>query len=72
MNKMLMYDECDETYREVIDVKELREHILKRIEEYKKVGKIINQTMPYCGEYQRHFEIKALQSFLNDLEVEDD
>ena len=28
MKKILMYDKYDETYREVIDVKELREQIL--------------------------------------------
>ena len=36
MNKILMYDKYDETYREVIDVKELKEYILKRIEEIEK------------------------------------
>ena len=44
--------------------KELVDKIKAKIEEYKKDGKIINQTMPYCGEYINHFEIKALQSLL--------
>lgn len=41
-----------------------KDKIKAKIEEYKKDGKIINQTMPYCGEYINHFEIKALQSLL--------
>lgn len=57
MNKILMYDQYDETYREVIDVKELREYILKKIEEVKD------------GTYDAEI---VLQSFLKDLEVEDD
>lgn len=57
MNKMLMYDKYDETYREVIDVKELKEYILKKIEEVKD------------GTYDAKI---VLQLFLKDLEVEDD
>ena len=57
MKKILMYDKYDETYREVIDVKELREYILKKIEEVKD------------GTYDAKI---ILQSFLKDLEVEDD
>lgn len=57
MNKMLMYDQYDETYREVIDVKELKKYILKKIEELKD------------GTYDAKI---VLQSFLKDLEVEDD
>lgn len=57
MNKILIYDKYDETYREVIDVKELREYILKKIEEVKD------------GTYDAKI---VLQSFLKDLEVEDD
>lgn len=30
MKKILIYDKYDETYREVIDVKELKEYILKK------------------------------------------
>lgn len=57
MNKILIYDKYDETYREVIDVKELREYILKKIEKVK----------------DGTFDAKiVLQSFLKDLEVEDD
>ena len=41
-----------------------KDKIKAKIEEYKKDGKIINQTMLYCGEYINHFEIKALQSLL--------
>lgn len=44
--------------------KKVKDKIKAKIEEYKKDGKIINQTMPYCGEYINHFEIKALQSLL--------
>ena len=44
--------------------KKWEDKIKAKIEEYKKDGKIINQTMPYCGEYINHFEIKALQSLL--------
>ncbi len=57
MKKMLIWDKYDETYREVIDVKELREYILKKIEELKD------------GTYDAKI---VLQSFLKDLEVEDD
>jgi len=57
MEKILIYDKYDETYREVIDVKELREYILKRIEEVKD------------GTYDAKI---VLKSFLKDLEVEDD
>lgn len=57
MEKFLIYDKYDETYREVIDVKELREYLLKRIEEVKD------------GTYDAKI---VLQSFLRDLEVEDD
>ena len=57
MKKLLIYDKYDETYREVIDVKELKEYLLKRIEKVK----------------DGTFDAKIiLQSFFKDLEVEDD
>ena len=57
MKKILIYDKYDETYREVIDVKELKEYLLKKIEEVKD------------GTYDAKI---VLQSFIEDLEVEDD
>lgn len=57
MKKMLIWDKYDDCYREVIDVKELREYILKKIEEVKD------------GTYDAKI---ILQTFLKDLEVEDD
>ena len=39
-----------------------------KIEEYKKDGIIKNQTMPYVGEYIKHFEIKALQELIEERE----
>lgn len=57
MKSFLIYDQYDETYREVIDVKELKEYILKKIEEIKD------------GTYDAKI---VLQSFIEDLEVEDD
>lgn len=73
MNKMLMYDECDETYREVIDVKELKEYILKRIEEIENTGiDVAWEQINYTIREQDRTKIQVLQSFLEDLEVEDD
>ena len=76
MNKMLMYDQYDETYREVIDVKELREYILKRIEELEKKEKEkLKGTKGqdrYLIKQEYMYKRNILQSFLKDLEVEDD
>lgn len=66
MNKILMYDECDETYREVIDVKELKEYILKKIDILEKLQK----EMPNNKEIR--IKIIVYKEFLKDLEVEDD
>lgn len=75
MDKILMYDKYDETYREVIDVKELREYILKRIEEIENEIEQLrtekNVTFD-SGIYKLTIQKEALQSFLKDLEVEDD
>lgn len=73
MKKILMYDKYDETYREVIDVKELREYILKRIEEIENTGiDIAWEKINYTIREQDRTKIQVLQSFLKDLEVEDD
>ena len=73
MKKMLMYDKYDETYREVIDVKELREYILKRIEEIENTGiDVAWEQINYTIREQDRAKIQVLQSFLKDLEVEDD
>lgn len=66
MNKMLMYDKYDETYREVIDVKELREYIQTKIKELEQKRKEVD------GIYMYIREIRFLQTLLKDLEVEDD
>lgn len=66
MNKMLMYDQYDETYREVIDVKELKEYILKKINMLEKLQK----EMPNNEEIR--IKIIVYKEFLKDLEVEDD
>ena len=71
MKKILMYDKYDETYREVIDVKELKEYILKRIEEIENTG-IDGAWINYTIREQDRAKIQVLQSFLKDLEVEDD
>lgn len=73
MNKILMYDKYDETYREVIDVKELKEYILKRIEEIENTGiDVAWEQINYTIREQDRAKIQVLQSFLEDLEVEDD
>ena len=73
MKKILMYDKYDETYREVIDVKELKEYILKRIEEIENTGiDIAWEQINYTIREQDRAKIQVLQSFLKDLEVEDD
>lgn len=66
MNKMLMYDECDETYREVIDVKELKEYIIKKIDILEKLQKEIPNNK------EIGIKIIVYKEFLKDLEVEDD
>lgn len=73
MKKILMYDKYDETYREVIDVKELKEYILKRIEEIENTGiDVAWEQINYTIREQDRAKIQVLQSFLKDLEVEDD
>ena len=73
MNKILMYDKYDETYREVIDVKELKEYILKRIEEIENTEiDVAWEQINYTIREQDRAKIQVLQSFLEDLEVEDD
>lgn len=73
MKKILMYDKYDETYREVIDVKELKEYILKRIEEIENTGiDVAWEQINYTIREQDRAKIQVLQSFLEDLEVEDD
>lgn len=76
MNKILMYDECDETYREVIDVKELKEYILKKIEELDKEEKEkLKGTKGqdrYSIKQEYMYKRNIVQSFLKDMEVEDD
>ena len=41
-----------------------KDKIQAEIEELKSKGKIINQTLPYCGEYKYHKEIKVLEKLL--------
>lgn len=73
MKKNLIYDKYDETYREVIDVKELKEYILKRIEEIENTGiDVAWEQINYTIREQDRAKIQVLQSFLEDLEVEDD
>ena len=73
MKKILIYDKYDETYREVIDVKELKEYILKRIEEIENTGiDVAWEQINYTIREQDRAKIQVLQSFLKDLEVEDD
>ena len=73
MKKMLMYDKYDETYREVIDVKELKEYILKRIEETDNTAiDVAWEQINYTIREQDRAKIQVLQSFIEDLEVEDD
>ena len=76
MKSFLIYDQYDETYREVIDVKELREYILKRIEELEKKEKEkLKGTKGqdrYLIKQEYMYKRNILQSFLKDLEVEDD
>ena len=71
MKKMLMYDEYDETYREVIDVKELREYLLKRIEELEKYRDKFDESNMLQDVIIKQNQIQVVQSLLKDLEVED-
>ena len=71
MKKMLMYDEYDETYREVIDVKELREYLLKRIEELEKYRDKFDERNMLQDVIIKQNQIQVVQALLKDLEVED-
>lgn len=81
MKKMLIYDKYDNKYRDVIDVKELKEYILEKIEELD----IEIQQCEYADddieEYKQDMENEkrillkykvVWKSLLTDLEVEDD
>lgn len=72
MKSFLIYDQYDETYREVIDVKELKEYILKKIEELKKYRDKFDERNMLKDVIIEQNKIQVLQSFLEDLEVEDD
>lgn len=69
MNKILMYDQYDETYREVIDVKELAKYIQDLIIKIKNEKVSDNFITVSQG---RLDTIIVLDTILNDLEVEDD
>ena len=69
MKKNLMYDKYDETYREVIDVKELKEYIQDltiKIKNEKVKDEFITASRAKLD------AIIVLDKILNDLEVEDD
>ena len=68
MEKMLMYDQYDETYREVIDVKELKEYIEDLIIKVKNepVEGIITE------EHLKGSIINILNKTIENLEVKDD
>lgn len=69
MKKNLMYDKYDETYREVIDVKELRKYIQDltiKIKNEKVKDEFITASRAKLD------AIIVLDKILNDLEVEDD
>ena len=66
MNKMLIYDKYDETYREVIDVKELREYIQDltiKIKNEKVKDEFITASRAKLD------TVIILDNILNDLEV---
>lgn len=69
MNKMLIYDKYDETYREVIDVKELAKYIQDLIIKIKNEKVNDNFITISQGKLDK---IIVLGKILNDLEVEDD
>ena len=66
MKKILMYDKYDETYREVIDVKELKEYIQDL------TIKIKNEKVKYefiTASRAKLDTVIILDNILNDLEV---
>ena len=69
MNKILIYDKYDETYREVIDVKELAKYIQDLIIKIKNEKVSDNFITISQGKLDK---IIVLGKILNDLEVEDD
>jgi hypothetical protein len=69
MKKMLIWDKYDETYREVIDVKELAKYIQDLIIKIK--DKKI-EDMFITASQGKLDTIIVLDTILNDLEVEDD
>lgn len=72
MNKYLMYDKYDDTYREVVDVKELKEYLLKRIEEIENTAiDVAWEQINYTIREQDRAKIQVLQSLLKDLEEKD-
>lgn len=69
MKIMTMWDKYDETYREVIDVKELREYIQDltiKVKNEKVKDEFITTSRAKLD------TIIVLDNILNDLEVEDD
>lgn len=68
MNKMLIYDKYDETYREVIDVKELKKYIEDLI------IKVRNEPVEgiITEEHLKASLINILNKTIKKLEVEDD
>ena len=64
MKKILMYDKYDETYREVIDVKELKEYIQDL------TIKIKNEKVKdeFITTSRAKLDIIILDNILNDLE----
>ncbi len=69
MNKMLMYDQYNETYREVIDVKELAKYIQDLIIKIKNEKVSDNFITISQGNLDK---IIVLGKILEDLEVEND
>ena len=69
MKKMLMYDEYDETYTEVVDVQDLKQYIqdlIIKIKDEKIKDMFITTSQAKLD------TIIILDNILNDLEVEDD
>ena len=69
MSKMLIYDKYDETYREVIDVKELVKYIQDLIIKIKNEKVSDNFITISQGKLDK---IILLGKIIEDLEVEDD
>lgn len=69
MNKILMYDKYDKIYREVIDIKELREYIQDLIVKVKN-EKVENEFI--TASRAKLDIIIILDKIIEDLEVEDD